>query len=198
MINRILIILSHPLLEKSKVNRRLLDFIPESPHIEVRDLYELYPDFDIDVVAEQEALEKADIVIWQHPFYWYNCPPLMKQWMDLVLQFGWAYGKDGHALKGKFIFHALTTGGKQENYCLTGKDRYTIMELLEPFNQTALVCHMNYLPPFVIHGTHTISDEDLKRHCDAYHALLTQLLITDLKKITFNNINYLNEWVSKT
>lgn len=194
MPNKILIIFSHPLLEKSTVNKRLLDCIPQSDQIEIRDLYELYPEFDVDVKSEQEALKKADIIIWQHPFYWYNCPALMKQWIDLVLEYGWAYGKNGNALKDKLIFHALTTGGKQENYCLTGKDRYTVMELLEPFNQTALICGMQYLPPFVVHGTHTITAEDLEAYCIKYQTLLHELLVADLKSLRFEHIHYLNDW----
>ena len=59
------------------------------------DLYELYPDFDVQVEQEQELLISHDMIILQHPFYWYSCPPLLKQWIDLVLEHGWAYGKEG-------------------------------------------------------------------------------------------------------
>ncbi len=46
------------------------------------DMYELYPDFNIDVEAEKAH----DLIISQHPRYWFSCPPLMKQWIDLVLE----------------------------------------------------------------------------------------------------------------
>ena len=146
--NKILILFSHPLFEKSYANKALVENIPNSENITFHDLYEEYPYFDIDVKREQALLSQHDIIIWHHPMYWYSCPPLMKQWIDMVLEHNWAYGKKGTALQDKIIFQVITTGGDKENYCETGSDRYTIVELLEPFNQTAKVCNMMYLPPF--------------------------------------------------
>ena len=162
--NKILILFSHPLFEKSYANKALVENIPNSENITFHDLYEEYPDFDIDVKREQDLLSQHDIIIWHHPMYWYSCPPLMKQWIDMVLEHNWAYGKKGTALKDKIVFQVITTGGDKENYCETGSDRYTIVELLEPFNQTAKVCNMMYLPPFVVHGTHNMSTEDYKKN----------------------------------
>ena len=137
--NKILILFSHPLFEKSYANKALVENIPNSENITFHDLYEEYPDFDIDVKREQDLLSQHDIIIWHHPMYWYSCPPLMKQWIDMVLEHNWAYGKKGTALKDKIVFQVITTGGDKENYCETGSDRYTIVELLEPFNQTEKV-----------------------------------------------------------
>lgn len=84
--------------------------------ITFRDLYELYPDFNINIKAEQSMLLAHDIIIWQHPFYWYSCPPLMKKWIDLVLEYGWAYGANGDQLKGKSFLNAITSAGNFEAY----------------------------------------------------------------------------------
>jgi glutathione-regulated potassium-efflux system ancillary protein KefG len=192
--NKILVLFAHPLLEKSMVNKALLSYIPNNEHITVRDLYELYPEFDIDVATEQELLEQHDIIIWMHPMYWYSCPPLLKQWIDMVLEYNWAYGKKGNALEGKYLFQAITTGGKQENYCATGKDRYTIMELLEPFNQTAKVCKMFYLPPFVVHGTHSISHQEILEHANLFKEILLFLINNSVNPIQFQSFPYLNNW----
>lgn len=195
--NKILILFAHPLFEKSFVNQELVRHIPISNHITFHDLYEEYPEFDIDVKKEQALLEKHDIIIWHHPMYWYSCPPLLKQWIDMVLEYDWAYGKKGNALKGKSIFQMITTGGAKENYCATGKDRFTIPELLEPFNQTAKVCKMNYLPPFVVHGTHKMNEEEAFNHAKTYAELLLFLTKNEISTLEIDKHFYINEWFIK-
>ena len=195
--NKILILFAHPLFEKSFVNQELVRHIPISNHITFHDLYEEYPEFDINVKHEQNLLEKHDIIIWHHPMYWYSCPPLLKQWIDMVLEYDWAYGKNGNALKGKSIFQVITTGGAKENYCATGRDRFSIPELLEPFNQTAKVCKMNYLPPFVVHGTHKIDEKEAITHAKAYAELLLFLTKNEINSEEMNRNFYMNEWFSK-
>jgi len=162
--NKILILFFHPLFEKSNANKALVQNIPNSKNITFHDVYEEYPNFDIDVKREQFLLRQHHIIIWHHPIYWYNCPPLMKQWIDMVLEYGWAYGKKGTMLKDKIIFQVITTGAKKESYCKTGYNGYKIPDLLKPFNQTAKVCHMKYLPPFVVHGTYNMSKEDYEKN----------------------------------
>jgi glutathione-regulated potassium-efflux system ancillary protein KefG len=193
--HKILILFAHPLYEKSQVNKILVDNIPHSPNITFHDLYEEYPEFDVDIKKEQELLLNHDIIIWHHPMYWYNCPPLLKQWMDLVLEFGWAYGKEGNNLKNKTLFQVITTGGSQENYCSTGRDRFTIPELLEPVNQTAKVCKMHYLPPFVVHGTHKITPEETLIKAKLYNQLLTYLEEKGIQSDNFDEHIYLNHWI---
>jgi len=192
--NRVLIIFAHPLFEKSHAHKALISHIPKSEYITIRDLYELYPEFNIDVKIEQEALEQNDIIILQHPMYWYSCPPILKQWIDLVLEYNWAYGSKGNALQGKFLFQTITTGGNKENYNSKGKDRFTIYELLEPFNQTAQVCKMIYLPPYVIHGTHKMAEKDYENAAIDFNALLTFLIHNELPVKGILDQTYLNDW----
>ena len=108
---RILILFAHPALEKSRIHRQLLRGLPELPGVTLNDLYERYPDFDIDIAREQQLLTDHDLVILQHPFYWYSTPALLKQWQDLVLEHGWAYGSQGKALRGKQVLSVISTGG---------------------------------------------------------------------------------------
>ena len=96
----ILIIYAHPYPQHSHANKRMLEQAGTLEGVEIRSLYQLYPDFNIDVAAEQAALARADLVIWQHPMQWYSVPPLLKLWMDKVLSHGWAYGHNGIALRG--------------------------------------------------------------------------------------------------
>lgn len=194
MPNKILILFAHPLFEKSNANDAMVRHIPDSPNITFHDLYQEYPDFDINMKREQELLWNHDIIIWHHPMYWYSCPPLLKQWIDIVLEHGWAYGKDGWALKGKLLLHVITTGGQRDNYSSTGRDKYTIQQLLEPFNQTAQVCNMTYLPPFVVHGTHAMNAEGYTENADLYAAILTHLENNKLDVDEVTKYPYFNDW----
>lgn len=169
---KVLILFAHPRLEKSRINRRLLASIPKDLPITLHDLYENYPDFNIDVEAEKRLLLEHDVLLWHHPFYWYSCPPLLKQWIDVVLELGWAYGPGGNQLAGKRVFNVITTGGTQEAYTHEGRNRYTISELLAPFDQTAFLCKMTYLPPYTIQGTHRLSDAEVEEQAQRFERML--------------------------
>jgi glutathione-regulated potassium-efflux system ancillary protein KefG len=149
---RVLVLLAHPAFEKSRVNRRLLEAIGDLDGVTIHDLYETYPDFQIDVAAEQQRLLTHDVIVLQHPFYWYSAPSLVKEYLDLVLEHGFAYGADGRALEGKVMVNATTTGGPEAAYQVGGRNRFTMRQLLAPFDQTAWLCRMTYLAPFVVHG----------------------------------------------
>lgn len=175
-LNRILVLFAHPALEKSWVNRQLIQAIEEIDSITIHDLYEQYPTFQIDVKHEQKLLLEHDIIVFQHPFYWYSSPAILKEWQDLVLEYGFAYGQDGTALKGKKFLSAITTGGSKQAYCRRGHNYFTIRELLAPFEQTARLCGMEYLPPFVIQGTHQLREpQHIAQHTEDYRTVLFAL-----------------------
>ena len=173
--SNILLLFAHPLLEKSRVHVELLKKVNFVEGITINDLYEQYPDYDIDVEREKKLLVKHDIIIWQHPFYWYSAPPLLKQWQDLVLEHGWAYGKKGTALTGKKVFNVLTSGGSIEAYQPDGFNKYSIHEFLKPFERTAELCRMAYWPPFWVHGVHRMAMNTITQYGERYKNLLTAL-----------------------
>lgn len=172
---RILVLFAHPALEKSRINRRLAGAVDSLPGVTFHDLYEAYPDFDVDVRREQERLTKHDIVVLQHPFFWYSVPPLLKQWIDLVLEHGWAYGSEGKALVGKRVLSAISTGGRGAAYRRDGHNRYTMRELLAPVEQTFVLCGMQYLPPFCVHGAHGMTIEEIDEHAADYRRVVEAL-----------------------
>ncbi len=194
MPNKILILFAHPLFEKSNAHQAMVRHIPQSPNITFHDLYQEYPEFDVDMKREQELLYNHDIIIWQHPMYWYSCPPLLKQWIDIVLEHGWAYGKDGYALKDKCLLQAITTGGRKETYSPSGRHMHTIPQLMEPFVQTARVCRMDYLPPFVIHGTHSMEAEDYENCGKVYGKVLNYLEHNKPESKEMTDYPYFNDW----
>jgi glutathione-regulated potassium-efflux system ancillary protein KefG len=172
---RILVLFAHPALEKSRVNRRLVAAVESLPGVRLHDLYEEYPEFGVDVAREQALLEDHDLLVLQHPFFWYSIPPLLKQWIDLVLEHGWAYGSKGTALVGKQVLSAISTGGREDSYRRGGHNRFTMRELLAPIEQTFVLCGMTYLPPFVVHGAHGMSVSAIESQAAEYRRLLEAL-----------------------
>jgi glutathione-regulated potassium-efflux system ancillary protein KefG len=170
------VLFAHPAFERSRVNRALLEAVRGLEGVTVHDLYEAYPDFAIDVPREQRLLVEHDVIVWQHPFYWYSSPALLKEWLDLVLEHGFAFGAEGRALEGKWALQAITTGGGEESYARDGSNGRTIAEFLAPFEQTARLCRMTWLPPFVVHGTHRFaSARDAAPHVAGYAHVLADL-----------------------
>ncbi len=163
----IVVVTAHPQLEQSRVNRALLaaaQALADGGDVVVRDLYRLYPDYLIDIAAEQALLAQAQLVVWQHPIYWYSMPPLMKLWLDDVLAFGWAYGPGGTALRGKDLWLVASTGGPAESYAPDGYNRHAFAAFLPPYEQTATLCGMRFLQPLVHHGAHRLGDDDIAAH----------------------------------
>jgi len=169
----VLVIAAHPALEQSRVNRRLLQAAralaaTDGARVAVRDLYALYPDYVIDVPVEQAALSAARLVVWQHPIHWYSMPPLMKLWIDDVLAFGWAYGPEGRALRGKDLWLVASTGGPEDSYRPESYNRYFFDAFLPAYDQTAALCGLRFLPPLLLHGAHRASDAEIQGHATVY------------------------------
>ena len=157
----ILIIYAHPYPQRSRAGRALLEAVRDLPDLEVRSLYDLYPDFDIDVAAEKAALARADLVVWMHPIYWYSVPGMLKHWFDVVLIRGWAYGDGGDALQCKHCLWVATTGGRESSFAETGVHQLPFEEFVAPIRQTARFCGMEWEAPLVLHGAHVIPEEEI-------------------------------------
>lgn len=173
---RVLILFAHPVLERSRVNRGLLRAVQCLEGVTVHDLYEVYPTLGIDVRREQALLLEHDVIVFQHPFFWYSAPAILKEWQDLVLEHGWAYGVGGDQLRGKITLNAITTGGPADAYQHTGYNRFTVRELLAPWDQTAYLCGMRFLAPFAIHDAlRVMSDADVTGPATTYRQLIEAL-----------------------
>jgi glutathione-regulated potassium-efflux system ancillary protein KefF len=169
----ILIIHAHPYPQRSRAGHALLAAVRDLPGVEVRSLYDRYPDFDIDVAAEQAALARAELVVWLHPVYWYSVPAMLKHWFDVVLLRGWAYGDGGDALQGKHCLWVASTGGRESSFAATGVHQLPFAEFEAPIRQTAIFCGMVWEPPFALHGAHLIADDEIAAAALAFRQRLT-------------------------
>lgn len=169
---RILVLHAHPRPSASVAQKALLAAARRVEGVKLHDLYASYPDFVIDAAHEQQLLLRHDLIILQHPFYWYSCPAIIKEWLDIVLDFDWAYGPLGNKLHGKYLMSAITTGGAEEFYSTAGRNRHTIDQFLSPFNQTAHLCGMAWLKPFVVYEGRKADEQQLAGHANYYQQVL--------------------------
>jgi glutathione-regulated potassium-efflux system ancillary protein KefG len=154
-VNNILILFAHPSFEKSRVNRALLAGIDKLPGVTLRDLYEHYPDFNVDVEREKELLTEHQVIVWHHPFYMYGAPALLKQWMDLVLEYGWAHGKGVYSLKDKVVFNPSRRAAPE---AYTAADTTVLLSGISgPLRPDGPPLQNDLLPPFVVQGTHLLT-----------------------------------------
>lgn len=164
----ILVLYAHPAANLSRVNRRMVEATHAMPNVTVHDLYEAYPDFDIDLTREQSMLADADLVVFQHPIQWYGMPALMKEWVDLVLEHGWAYGHGGTALHGKDYLLAVTSGGPQVSNPADGQHGHPYSVFLPPFRHMAELCGMRWNTPMIFHDARQADVDAVEAHAQAY------------------------------
>lgn len=168
----VVIYFAHLSLQQSFINQAMIKAISDIPEVNFRDLHNLYPDFFIDVAAEQNVLRNADLIVFQHPIYWYSTPAILKHLLDTVFVRGFAYGSGGIALQNKDLLLAVSTGAPKEEYRTEGIHHYPFNELIHPLEQTARICGMKFLAPFVLHGGHDLSEGTISDHAVAYRQLL--------------------------
>ncbi len=149
-----LVVVIHPKIRESLINKRWIKELNKYPDkYMVHQLYDAYPDERINVVKEQELIESYDKIIFQFPFYWFNCPPLFKKWMDDVLIYGWAYGREsGYKVAGKKIALAITAGIDEKEYEVLGKYKYNLKQLTAPFELTFEYIRADYKHFFAYYG----------------------------------------------
>ncbi len=172
----ILVLYAHPNPAQSQVQKVLHAAIQNQEGVVIRDLYRLYPHFYIDPEPEQELLRQADLIIFQHPFYWYSCPSLLKEWQDAVLGHGFAFGSAGSALHNKDFLQVISIGALEANYQRSGGHRFTITELLRPFEATAHLCGLRYHQPFTVQAGNGLTPQALQDKAQGYRQLLVNYL----------------------
>ncbi|MBL8603479.1 MAG: NAD(P)H-dependent oxidoreductase [Myxococcales bacterium] len=173
--SRVFVVYAHPYPARSRANARLLRALGGIENVEIHSLYERYPDFNIDVEAEQRALSACDAVVWQHPIFWYAPPAMMKLWFEKVLTRGWAYG-GGRALAGKACLWMTTAGAHESGYHPDGVHGFAFERFVPGVEQTARFCAMRWLDPMVLFHAHQVSDAHLDTVAAEYRARVMALV----------------------
>ncbi|NOI79140.1 flavodoxin family protein [Vibrio tubiashii] len=179
--NKVLVLYAHPSPQRSEVNQHLFKAAKKVEGVTVVDLYHEYPTYHINIDKEQQRLIDHDVIIFQFPLYWYSTPAILKEWQDLVLEYGFAYGHDGTALHSKKFLCSLSAGGKADAYQTDGYNHFTIRELLHPLEQMATLTGMQYLAPFALFGARTAQEDGrVKSHVENWSSLLTKLVANEI------------------
>ncbi len=172
---RVLVLFAHPAQRNSSINVAMARQAQRLDGVTFVDLYAEYPRFSIDIDLEQRRLAEHDVIVFQFPVFWYSTPALLKQWQDLVLEYGFAYGPQGQKLAGKHVLASVTTGGSFTDYSTDGGNRRAFEQFLFPLEQTANLCGMTFLPPFVLHSANHLNSSEAQSHIEAYPKLLGAL-----------------------
>ena len=176
MTHKVLVLYAHPSQHRSEVNQPMFDAAHDITGVTLVDLYQQYPTYQIDVEREQQRLLEHDVVVFQFPLYWYSTPSILKEWQDLVLEYGFAYGNEGTALQGKQFICAISAGGAEQAYRMEGYNHYPLEDLLRPIEQMAGITGMKYLPPLALFGARTAVEEGrMSQHIERWKTLLTLL-----------------------
>lgn len=176
--SKTLIIIVHPNLKDSLINKTWIEELSKYPDkYTLHDLYSLYPDEKLDVAKEQKLAEAHDTIIFQFPFYWFNCPPLFKKWLDEVVLHGWAYGKGSpYKLAGKKIALGITAGINEEDYQESGRYKYTLEQLTSPFDVTFNYVRADYRSFFAFYGAeHEPALEKIQENAREYISFIDGL-----------------------
>lgn len=189
---KILVLFAHPAFHKSKVNKLIVEGLQGMQNVTFHDLYDAYPESYIDIKREQKLLSAHDAIVFHFPLFWYSTPSILKEWQDMVLEHGWAFGSKGDALKDKLFFCIITAGGPQVTYQEGQFHNHTINQLLSPIRQTAVLCKMIPLPPFIVFGSHDFQNIKVKQQTEKLLELIDNMgrgifNLEDAKKQEFLN-----------
>ncbi|GIU18208.1 potassium transporter KefG [Shewanella sp. c952] len=191
---KILVLYAHPSQERSEINKPLFNATQHHDNVTAVDLYAEYPTFRINIDKEQQRLIEHDVIIFMFPLYWYSTPAILKEWQDLVLEYNFAYGAEGNALKGKTFLCAISAGGSETAYQHDGYNSFTLRELLSPLEQTACLTGMTYLAPFALFCARSAFEENrLQSHIEDWQRVLTALSNDTLDIAHASTLPKLNE-----
>lgn len=171
-----LIVISHPYPKQSHVIKSLEQAVKTLPDVTVRNLESLYGQNlnGFNIQAEQAAHDEADRVIYMFPVHWFNLTPMLKAYMNSVWAYGWAFGPEGIALKGKQFQVVATAGATEFTYSEAGIIECSMDEVLSPLKASAKYVGMNYLQPIAFFEAMGANEIKIK--------LFQDTLITSLSK----------------
>lgn len=149
-LRKVVILLAHPNFKESQANKALIEAVNDIDSVAVFYLYDQQEaPFDIDEWSK--IISDASAVIYQFPFHWMAAPSLLKKWQDEVFTFL----SKTPAVAGKPLTIVTTTGSEYEAYRSGGRNRFTMDELLRPYQVSAIHAGMSWQTPIVVYGMGT-------------------------------------------
>lgn len=169
---KLILYYAHPGNRYSGSNRAMQRAAGKVEGITKVDLYGEYPRYDIRIEREQQRLVDHDVIVFQFPIFWYAAPSLVKEWIDLTLEHGFAYGTGGDKLAGKWFMLAVTAAGPPDAYAPDGYQNFPLRTFLTPFEQTARLSKMRFAAPYVLYSSLRTDPES---HAEGFTRLLTAI-----------------------
>lgn len=147
-LGHVVILLAHPKLQESVANKELLNAVKELDGVSI---YNLYEEKDEPFNADEwsRILTDASALVFQFPFHWMSAPYILKRWEDEVL----TYLAGTPAIAGKPMSIVVTVGSESDAYRSGGRNRFTVDELLRPYQASAILAGMTWQTPLVVYGT---------------------------------------------
>lgn len=176
---KVLVLSAHHTPEESRINQRAVKALSTIPDVTVHELWQAYPDYQIDVEREQQLLLEHDSIVLLFPLWWYSSPAILKLWQDLVLTYGFAYGDQGKALYNKELLVMTSTGGQKEAYTLGGVNLFPLETVLSPFRLMANKTGMTWLPPVAINGANEESQAVIDAGIIVWYDRIKQLTLAE-------------------
>ena len=132
-----------------------------------------------DVLAEQEKIEWADLVVFQFPIWWFSMPAILKGWVERTMVRGFAYAAgrkyDTGMFKGKKAMICATTGTASSLYEPDGIDG-DINQILWPIhNGIFRYLGFDVLKPFMSWMPGNVSLEQRTEYLKSYEQRLRNI-----------------------
>lgn len=175
--HRALVLYAHPSPGVSRITRQLAHAASLLDGVDVNDLYETYPDFDIDVPRERALVSRTDLLVLLFPIHWYAAPALLKEWFDTVLHDAWQRErvKPSASGAGRRCWLVASNGSAAADYAPGQRHGRPLRDYLAPFEQAARVCGMTWVEPLLLYDAHTIDNAAVEAHVSRFTERLRQL-----------------------
>ena len=148
-----LLVVGHPRLGESTTQQFLKAAAGECSNVTWHELQ-----LPFEVTQEQALIQQHDRIIVQFPLYWYSAPAVVRQWFDEVWRMPLTTG-NYRLLRGKQLGVVVTAGAARNEFQAGGKQGATMDEVLRPYQMTARVTEMEYLPALPIYQFNYLSEQ---------------------------------------
>lgn len=148
---QVVVLLTHPNIKESRANKALMDAISDMGEVAIYNLYEMRVEDAFNAEIWSTIISHASALVFQFPFYWMSAPSLLKRWLDEVF----TYLAKTLAVAGKTLMVVTTAGSEHDAYRSGGRNRFTVDELLRPYQASAVHAGMVWQTPLIVYGMGT-------------------------------------------